>query len=177
MLKNILFISMCFLLSQMLYAKVESKKCLEQLLPEGQKAAVTQYNQAMEEEVAKFEAIADGSLVIGALTEHLDLIEEPLERCLSSIKGIMKNPDSTVDNATLKVRVCFNIDHFLDLVVNSTDVDLDPAWKAAPYMEVTKKQLSDILVLVEQRVQIAYSASSFEQREAVVNCTSVSSMW
>ena len=78
------------------------------------------------------------------------------------------NPNSTKDEA-LEVATCFNIDDFStpnERVEVETHIIAD-----------MKEQLSNILTLVTQRVEMAYNTSSFEEREAVITCTEYFDLW
>ena len=163
MLKNVFFISMCLLFSGILYASEKlQKKCPDyfHLLSEEHATTVMEYNRTMQEGVAQLDA----------LNQYLEyfVTENTFESCLRSIKDTMMDSDSTKDKA-LEMATCFNVD---DFSTPNEGVEVE-----AHIIADVKKQLSGILELIKQRLEIVYGTSSFEQREAAIICTSYSKLW
>ena len=160
MLKTVFFISMCLLFSGILYATEKlQEKCPDyfHLLSEEHATTVIEYNHAMNEGVAK----------LSPLGKYMNS-EKAFENCLRSVKTTMMDPHSAIDGA-LEVANCFSIDDF-----STFDQNLEVEEHIVAEI---KKQLSNILELVKRRLEVVYGASSFEQREAVIACTSYSELW
>ena len=132
------------------------------LLSWEQTTAAMEYNQDMQEKAEKLNDLDQ-------YLKHFVIEEHTFENCLLSIKDIMMDPNSNKD-AALAAATCFNVDYF-STPEEGSEVETH-------IIADVKEVLSNILALIKRRIEMAYAtASSVEQREAIVACTSYSDLW